>query len=121
MKVRCTELIDSRGARHQRSGWLTLGKIYHVLEVVHDVHGKWLFRLVGDDVNGVALFRSVQFEIVSARVADVWIVKWNDSGGFKLTTQAWSQPGFWERFYDRDPEAEKIFEEDKTKIIQADP
>ncbi len=121
MKVRCKKLIDSRGNPQERSPWLTLGKVYHVLEVVQDIHGNWQLRAEGDGINGPALFRLEQFEIISAKVPDTWVVRWNDKGVFSLTSEAWSQLGFWERFYDRDPEARKVFEEEKTRILRADP
>jgi hypothetical protein len=121
MKVRCIKLIDSRGNPQESSPRLTLGKVYHVLEVVQDTHSRWLLRVAGDGTNGVAVFQLEQFEIVSPKVPDAWIVVWDAKGGFALTTEAWSQSGYWERFYDRDPEARKVFEEEKTKIVGAEP
>lgn len=121
MKARCIKLIDSRGNPQERSSWLTLGNVYHVLEVVQDTHKRWLLRVVADGVNGVALFQLEQFEIVSPKIPDVWIVVWNAKGGFALTTKAWSQAGFWEAYYDRDPSALGKFEDGKKQIVDADP
>jgi len=121
VKVRCVKLLDSRGNVPDRSPWLTIGQVYHVLEVVQDAYGKWSLRANGDGSNGPALFRLEQFEIVSRRVASSWIVRWNERGGFSLTTESWSQPGYWERFYDGDVDARKVFHEEVEKIIQADP
>jgi len=74
MKVKCIKLVDSRGNVQEKSPWLTLGKVYHVLEVVQDAHKRWLLRVVGDGDNGVGLFRLEQFEIVSAKISVAWVV-----------------------------------------------
>jgi hypothetical protein len=121
MKVRCIELIDISGNRQEQSSWLTLGKTYYVLEVVQDVHRRWLLRLVGDTHPGVGLFPLRQFEILSSRIPNTWIVSWNKEGVFELTTKPWSQPDFWERFYNHESGAIRIFEEERAKIIADDP
>jgi hypothetical protein len=121
MKVRCIKLTDSMGNPRERSTRLSIGSVYHVLEVIQDTHHRWLLRLSGDGPNGVAIFGLDQFEIVSPRIPNIWIARWNSQGGFSLTTEAWSHPGYWERFYDRDPEARRVFEDEKTKLVQADP
>jgi len=121
MKVRCIKLTDSMGNPREKSSRLSIGKTYHVLEVIQDTHHRWLLRLPGDGSNGVALFALEQFEIVSVRIPHIWITKWNVNGGFSLTTEVWGQPGYWERYYDRDPEALKVFDEEKAKITQGDP
>jgi hypothetical protein len=121
MKVRCIKLIDSRGNTLEKSPWLTLGKVYDVLTLTFGTQQKWLLRLVGDGLNGVALFPLDQFEIVSQKIPAPWIVTWNSKEIFEMTTETWSQPGYWERYYDRDPEALKVFDEEKAKITQDDP
>jgi hypothetical protein len=121
MKVKCAKLIDSKGNAQERSGWLTLGKVYHVLEVVQDTHGRWLLRMIGDGLSGVALFRLDQFEVVSAKLPDAWMVVWNSKGGFALTTEAWSQVGFWEAYYDKEPAALSKFEDGRRRIVGGDP
>lgn len=120
MKVRCVKLVDSKGKPQEQSPWLTLGKVYHVLSVTFGTQEKWLLRMVGDGLNGVALFPLEQFEIVSPAIPGTWIVTWNSKGVFELTTEAWRQSGFWERYYDRDPEAVHIFKEEQRKIIAND-
>lgn len=120
MKARCIKLVDHMGNIKERSSWLTLGKVYHVLEVVQDAGNRWLLRLVGDGKNGTALFNLEQFEIASAKIPDNWVVVWNAKGAFSLTTEAWSEPGFWEAYYDGDPSALRKFEDNKKQIIDAD-
>lgn len=121
MKVRCTKLLDALGNSQTRSAWLTVGKVYHVLSIVLDSHGRWLLRLMGDSQPGVGLFPFAQFEITSSRVPSCWIATWNDDGVFELTTEAWNQLGFWERYFEHDVIAKRTFENEMRKIIDADP
>jgi hypothetical protein len=121
MKVRCTKLLDTRGNELDRSAWLTIGKVYHVLSVVLDVHGRWLLRLMGDSEPGVGFFSLHQFEIVSQRIPPSWIVTWNEVGVFELTPEAWSASEFWDRFFEHDPEAQRTFKDEMQRIVAADP
>lgn len=120
MKVRCTRLLDSTGKPQEKSAWLTIGAIYNVLELFQS-QNTWLLRLVGDGPNGLAIFRLDQFEIVTQNIPNSWIVTWDKDGSLHLRPGRWSQPGFLERYYDKDPEAIRIFEEERRKIIEADP
>lgn len=121
MKVRCIRLLDALRKPQDKSDWLTIGKIYHVLEVIQDTDRKWKLRLAGEDPNGVALFALEEFEVVSSKIPDSWVIAWGKGNFFELTPEAWSQSGFWERYYDREPNAVRIFEEEKRKIIDVEP
>jgi len=76
---------------------------------------------MGDTKPGVGLFPLQQFEIVSAKIPNSWIVTWNTEGVFALTTEAWNEPSFWERYFEHDSIAERTFEQEMRKIIDADP
>lgn len=101
------------GNLQDQSCWLTIGKTYDALEISFD--GTWLVRLVGDGANGVALFQLEMFEVVEPHVAPNWIATWSSKGAFSLSPEPWTQPGFWERYYDRDPIASQIFEEEMRR------
>src|SRR5262245_25922027 len=120
MKVRCTKLLDSLGNTTETSAWLSLGSVYHVLSLLLDSEGRWLLRLAGDSDPG-GLFPLQQFEIVSDRVPDCWVVTWNREGVFELTTDAWRQDGYWERYFEHDPVAKKTFAREMAKVVAADP
>lgn len=120
MKVRCIRLFDSAGKLQEKSTWLTIGKVYHVFEVVHE-RGRWLLRIMADEPNGLALFQLEQFEIVTPKIPATWTISWGKDGFFELAPQQWCHTGFWESYYDRDPDTVRIFEEERRKIIEADP
>lgn len=117
MKVRCTRLAD---APQRQASWLTVGRSYDVLSVVLDTHGRWLLRLQSDSYPGVGLFQLDQFEIVDPRVPNCWIATWNAQGVFELTTRDWSVPGFWEAYFDGDPNANAAFQRDLARILRAE-
>lgn len=121
MKARCTKLLDTLGNPQTRSSWLTVGKTYHVLSVIHDSQGKWLLRVVADSQPGVGLFPLEQFDIVSSKIPERWVAIWNKEGVFELTAAAWNAPTFWERYFEDDSNARAIFEREKASIICADP
>jgi hypothetical protein len=121
MKVRCLTIADARGNPATSSPWLTIGKIYHVLAIELDFHNRWLLRLVGDCEPGVGLFPLTQFEVVSARVPDTWVVSWNNAGQFNLSPATWMTPNFWDRYFDHDVDANRAFSFEMSRIIAADP
>jgi hypothetical protein len=121
MTVRCIRLLGPMGNAQAESSWLTIGTIYHVLEVIQGVDRRWLVRLVGDGPNGLALFQLEQFDVVTHDMPDTWTIGWLDDGSFKLSPTAWRSPGFWERYYDREPNAIRSFEDEKRKIMALEP
>ena len=128
MKVRCIKLtnafgepvLDTKGNPAQSDGWLTVGKDYHVLEVLLD-SGEWKLRIMNDEGHTPALFPLANFEIVSPRISPTWIVRWGENGYFELTPEAWAAHEFWDRYFDQDSWARRVFEDERNKIITADP
>jgi hypothetical protein len=121
MKVRCTQLLDALGRQASQSAWLTVGDVYHVLSVVLDANRRWMLRLAGDTEPGVGLFPLRQFEIVSSTIPGSWIVTWSDDGVFELTPEAWTEPGFWERYFEHDAAAQRSFDVESRRIVEAEP
>lgn len=116
MKVRCIRLLAPDGSPQRASPWLTVGKIYDVLTIELDRKGLWLLRLIGDRSSEVALFSIDAFEIVCSDLAPSWVISWTADGFFQLAPEAWLDGQFWERFYDRDPDAVRIFEIELVRI-----
>ena len=115
MQVKCSELRDIFGNIQTKSKWLTVGKIYLVLSLTLS-NGRWLVRVKGDSDPGLGLFPMDQFTIVDPRLPKNWIAVWHEKGAFELTTEAWSKPSFWEKYYEHDEEAKRIFERDSIAI-----
>lgn len=122
MKVKCIKLIDpNTGEPVDSRPLLTIGRIYHVLEVFCDEQHPLTFRFLGDDKMSPALFDANQFELVSNKIPEEWCVKFVPGSYFKLTPKAWANDGFWEDYSDCDAEAERIFNEVAKKIVTDEP
>jgi hypothetical protein len=119
MKVRCIKLLDSRSRPVERSAWAKVGSIYHVL-------GIWLepaqtrLRLVGEEPTP-ALYELEMFEVASAKIPPTWVVTSPKPGCLSLEPESWNRAGFWERFFDGEPEAVAAFKEEQVRIVAADP
>jgi hypothetical protein len=118
MKIRCMRQIDERtGAPIERSPWLTVGDIYHVLEIVVSERGVIKFRLLGDDKRTPALHLSMQFELVSGFIPACWAVRFEADGSLKLAPNTWTERGFWERYFEGSARERQIFEDTYKAII----
>lgn len=103
----------------ERSTWARVGSVYHVLAV--DVApGRIWFRIMGDEPTP-ALFEAEMFEIVTSAIPPTWVAASPKAGRLSFEPEAWSGEGFWERFFDGEPRAVAAFEEERAKIIAADP
>jgi len=78
-------------------------------------------RLNTDSQRGVGLFPLEQFDVVSQKIPPNWVVSWNALGVFELTTMSWTDPRYWERYFDGDPDAERTFQREMIEIVAADP
>jgi len=119
MKVRCVKLLDWQKKSVDRSAWAKIGGIYHVLSIWIEP-GQTGLRLVGEEPTPT-LFEPEMFEVVSPKIPPTWVVTSPKAGCLSLAPEAWGGAGFWERFFDGEPEALTAFKEEQTKIIAADP
>jgi len=101
------------------SGWAKIGGVYHVLSVSIGPSQTKLC-LIGEEPTP-ALFEPEMFEVVSSAIPNVWVITSPKSGWLSLAPEAWSRPGFWEEFYDREPSAMACFEEYRKLIVESDP
>ena len=122
MKIRCVRQLDERtGAQIERSTWLTVGAVYHVLEIVVSEVGTIKFRLLGDDKWTPALHLSTQFELVSGLIPACWAVQFGLDGSLKLAPNMWMDRGFWERYFDGSTRERQIFEDTYKAILTEEP
>jgi hypothetical protein len=119
MKVRCTRLLDSHDMPTDKSPWLTIGGIYHVLGIWMEP-GSHRFRLLGDQ-RPPGLHSADAFELVTAVIPSTWIVRSPKVGCFALEPAEWGRPGFWESYFDGDTEAQQTFQTELRKIVESDP
>jgi len=111
LRVKCVKLLDNQGKPLKSDGWLTVGREYMVLCLYIDASRGVLLRLLGDDKFTPAMFSGELFEITEETVPHIWIVKKEACGDFSLGPKAWSESGFWERYFDREDDAVEVFHE----------
>jgi len=54
-------------------------------------------------------------------IPPTWVATSPDSARLSFEPEAWAVTGYWERFFDREPEAVATFDEERAKVIAADP
>ncbi|MEI9951896.1 MAG: hypothetical protein WDO74_23660 [Pseudomonadota bacterium] len=88
--------------------------------------GIWLepdqtrLRIVGDEPIP-ALFEPEMFEVVSSVIPPTWVVDSPKPGYLSFGPASWNGAGFWERFFDSEPDAVAEFVAERAKIVAADP
>lgn len=118
MKVRCVKTLNSLDQPVSESPRLTVGHTYKVLSI--EMHqGQVQLRLVGDDPYTPGLFTLAQFEIVDGTLSRNWVISMSEAGDVEIGPAMWASPGFWTRFFDRDPGAHKCFDIER-EIIESD-
>jgi hypothetical protein len=118
VKVRCVRLLDYTGRPVEHSGSAKLDGVYHVLSIF--VAERTGLRLVAEEPTP-AVFNPEMFEVISAVIPPSWVATFPKPGFLRLAPNAWSAEGFWDRFFDGDPEAVAAFNEERAKIVAADP
>ena len=112
MRVRCIKLISEQtGQPINTSPWLSVGKVYLVLEVLVSGRDYIKFRLVSDDNKTPAFHDFSQFELVSGAIPKCWIATFEPGQQFCLSPSIFAQRGFWDRYFDGDDETRRAFDE----------
>lgn len=119
MKVKCVNIYDEFLKEFVSTNYsLTIGKDYLVIAMYINPKEDVYYRLLDNDPDGrSALFDASQFNVVSDVIPPNWRVTQNKTGTITFSPLAWKVPGFWEKFYEYDPEAKKIYEKELKIII----
>lgn len=109
MIVTCTNLnFISSSTEHLGDGWITPGKNYIVLGI-HGTKSEIKYRIVGDDGMTPALHVNNNFEIMNPSIPQGWIFKIYPNSEWELTPASWAEDGFWESYFDGNPNAVETF------------
>jgi len=101
--------------------WLAAGKEYDVLCVYFDKVQGVLLRIIGEDGMTPALFPGELFEFIDSGIPRNWRIIKDQAGTVRLSPSPWLERGFWEKFFDHDPEAMIIFEHERELIEDPKP
>lgn len=117
MRVVCVKLLDAKSRETQTSAWVTLDAEYVVLAIQATPDGRVQLRIVSDDGTTPVLFESEMFMTVSTDIPSNWVASIGERGFVDIAPAKWLRPGFWDDYFDRDPQAIADFEEEKSKIL----
>ncbi|MFE2032812.1 hypothetical protein ACFXKS_13120 [Streptomyces scopuliridis] len=97
------------------------GQEYVVLEVSVRYGKSALFRVefMEGEWEQSALFDSRAFTVTSHSLPPTWRYFQFDTGSVSLCPESWNQPGFWESYYDHDPQALEVYETEKQEILSS--
>ncbi len=122
MKVKCIKIINSMtGESETINNWLTIGKIYTVLNIsigILSVDKEIGLGCQSDDNLTPTLFNSDQFVTVDDKIPSNWVVSLDEFGNLNLAPRKWLRPGFFEDYSNFDPESERDYETELAKIIE---
>jgi hypothetical protein len=115
MKVRCVSIINPATLeRVAESPWLRIGQVYTVLEVDASER-RFAVRLdLGNEAPG--LWDSEMFETTDPAIPSVWVAQFGVGGSLRLAPPRWLEPGFWESYFENEPDAVAVFDEDRRRI-----
>ena len=116
MRVACIRLEDGRTQNGQSDGWLRVGDEYTVLALETDIRGpraedRAVFRIADKRGGAPGLLGAYLFRVVDGRLPTAWHAIVNERGNLEIGPEAWLEPGYWERFFDSDPDAKREFEQ----------
>jgi hypothetical protein len=106
MRVVCTRIpTPVRGLRPGASPWVDLDHEYIVLGVLAEPGGAVQLHLLLDRDGNLAWFDSDCFLTVEGSVPPSWTTRIGAGGALELAPTTWHAEGFWELYYDGDPDA----------------
>ena len=114
MKVQLKETASPE-VRRDPGRWLQPGVAYTVLAIEASGRGHQEYRVAAEIQGTPALFDARLFEIVDGRLPPNWMAT-ADGERLEFQPAAWAGAGFWERFFDGDPDASRAYHEEVDKI-----
>jgi hypothetical protein len=94
---------------------------YQVLSISAAPNGPIRFQVMTDDRHTPAWFDSAMFTTIDSSLPPNWVVRVGESGALDLAPARWLMPGFWEAFFDRNPEAGAVFDEEMLLLTTSPP
>ncbi|MGJ9422940.1 hypothetical protein [Aeromicrobium sp. CF3.5] len=119
MKVLCIRVpapID--GMQLDSSPWITLHREYVVASVGAQAPGRVQLQLV-NDTGSLGWFDANCFLTVDSAIPENWSARVVEGGALELAPQAWLASGFWEKYYDGDPDARESVDQELTVMSAA--
>jgi hypothetical protein len=100
--------------------WLEPGQYLSVLAISSTPSTGSRFLLWSKKQSGPALFPASDFEVLDQSLPPAWVAQVDLNGYVEFAPKEWLCEGFWERYYDDDPEAEQVFKNGVAAICAHD-
>jgi hypothetical protein len=113
VKVLCVTLDKPEA---DLSLWLTPHKEYLLLAILAQPDRNVLFRILSDDGRTPILADASLFAAPIQAVPDTWAGAVREGGVVEVGPRRWLELGFWERFFDGDPDAVRVFREEVESL-----
>jgi hypothetical protein len=118
MKVRCVLIVNpATRAIEKHSPWIRIGGEYVVLEISAAPNRQVSLRIHLEE-GTPGLWDSTMFETTDVTIPSNWVAKVSLQGGLDLGPERWREPGFWERYFDREPDAVAAFDDEASVILR---
>jgi len=125
MKVKCIRLLDDQGRKIESSPWLTLGSIYHVMSITIDPTGKRSYGIITSEREGewpsMGSHLAGCFEVISEVIPSNWRPWISKDTTIGISPLSWQAMSFIEAFFDHDPKAYPVFNQERNIILREDP
>ena len=112
------KLKKGAAANEKIRGWLKEEKIYEVLTIEQYCSDSAGYRIESEDSSQPVVFETSYFDIVETSIPGSWIVLGVAGATIELGPPCFGQKDFWERFFDREPEALEMYESERKKMKQ---
>ncbi len=118
MLVRCEFIISPpSGGALPADAWLKAGSEYLAVGIVVDP-GRQIDLRVVDDSGEPSLWPMAMFTVVDGHLTPEWAVL-DRAGALVIEPKEFLRPGYWERYWDRDREARRLFSEFVERAVDA--
>lgn len=117
MKVRCIRIISPvDGSDLVESSWVRVGHEYVVLTLLIDPSGHVKVR-IANDRESPGIWASEMFETSDENLPPNWVARLEVDGLLEFGPKDWLRKGFWEDYYDYEPEARAQYERELAIIL----
>ena len=116
MRVRCLRVLDpASGEPGGQSGSISVGGEYIVIEIIASP-GRYVELRLHQIEGAPSLWPSAMFETTDDSIPSNWRAEVSDSGFMSVRPGRWRR-GFWERYFNDDPEAVALYEEELATML----
>ena len=113
MRVRCESIVSITGKEVDYHPGIKIGELYDVVSILCRTGRNPLIQILNGD--RPSLWPSTMFTVVTPKIDPDWEIGISETGTIEIGPPKFQTPGFWELYFEDDPEALQIFDEEFLK------